>query len=465
MANRPSSAVSPQSARARRWQLLRDETAAVLRLAVPVVVVQLGMMLMGTVDTMMLGRVSAEALAAGSLGNGFTLGILVLPFGTLMALDPLVAQSYGAGNHRSIAHHFGRGLVLAALMTVPVCLLLRDTSPFLAYLGQQEVIIDGAAAYSRALIPGVAAFLLFVVLRQTLQAMSVVRPAVISIVVGNVVNVIANYAMIFGHLGFPALGVVGSAYASCVARWVMVLTLAVAAHPILRPYWRRFGREAFSLAGHRRLLYIGMPIGIHLSLEVWIFVAVALLMGSLGAQQLAGHQVAISLASLSFMVPLGIGAAAATRVGNAIGRQQLTAARRSAVVCLGLGCLVMLFFAVLFWSAPALLGRLYSNEPRVIQMSVLLIPIAALFQVFDGTQVVAAGVLRGSADTRLPAVLSFVGFWLLGLPLGYLLAFPFDQGPKGLWWGLTFGLAAVSFLLVARIRVHFSSPIPQANLS
>lgn len=442
-----------------RWASLQHETAAVVRLATPVALVQVGMMLMGVVDAMMLGRHSELALAAGALGNSIGFGLISFFMGTLMALDPLVAQAWGAGDHDRVGRHFKRGLILAAALSVPLSLLMWRTEGALEVFGQQPEIIADGAAYIRTLILGNMPFLLFVVVRQTLQAMSLVRPAAIAIVVANAVNVLANYTLIFGHFGFPALGVAGSAYATAISRWVMLLVMTAVAWPVVRRYLAGPWRAILTPGAFWQKLQLGFPIGIQLALEMWLFMAVALMMGNLGARELAAHQIALTLAALSFMVPLGISGAAATRVGNAIGRQDQDGAKLSALVCLASGAAVMTVSALAFWLVPGFLSRLFTPEAGVIAVAVTLLPIAAAFQIFDGLQVVAVGALRGMADTRFPALIALVGFWFLGLPLGALLAYRFDLGPRGLWWGLTLGLGSVAILLLIRLRVRFASPL------
>ena len=442
-----------------RWTLLQREAVAVARLATPVVLTQLGMMLMGTVDAMMLGRYSERALAAGALGNSVSFGLVVFPMGVLMVLDPLVAQAFGAESHVRIGRHFKQGLLLAVALAVPLSALMWQTEAALLLTGQSPEIAADGAAYIRVIAAGNLPFLLFVAVRQTLQAMSLVRPAMIAIVIANGANVLANYALIFGHFGFPALGVVGSAWATSISRWVMLLTIATSAWPRIKPYlggsWRRIlTRRAFL-----EPLRLGLPIGVQVSLEMWLFTAVALMMGQLGTRQLAAHQIALSLAALTFMVPLGISGAAATRVGNAIGRGDAPGARRSALVCLTLAAGVMSMAALAFILAPYQLSRLFTAETGVLAVAVVLLPVAAAFQVFDGLQVVALGALRGSADTRIPAVIALLGYWGLGLPLGAFFAFRAGMGPAGLWWGLTAGLGSVAILVVARLWIRLSSPL------
>jgi MATE family multidrug resistance protein len=408
---------------------------------------------------MMLGHLSASALAAGALGHISTLFFLILGSGTLAALDPLVSQAHGADDRRAVGDHLQRGIVFALALVIPIALALWDVRPILRALGQPAAVVDEAGAFARAIIWGLPAFFLFGTLRQTLQAMSVVRPAAVAIVLGNVANAAGNWILIYGHLGAPALGVRGSAYSTSICRTVMFLWLLAAARRSLAPCWHGFTREALDVGRHLRLLRIGLPIGLHQSFEITFFITLALLMGRMGVVQLAGHQIAINLASLSFMVPLGVAGAAATRVGNAIGRRDMPGARRAAAACLLLGAGVMVVFAILFAVIPLPLARLYTGDPQVLAMAAILLPIAAVFQVFDGIQTVGAGVLRGAADTTYPAALALFGFWGIGLPAGWALAFTAGQGPRGLWWGATIALAAVALLLLARIAHRFRGAI------
>ncbi len=443
----------------RRFPLLEREALAVVRLATPVALVQVGMMLMGTVDAMMLGRYSERALAAGALGNSVSFGLITFPMGILMALDPLVAQAWGAESHVRIGRHFKQGLLLAAVLAVPLSAVMWRTEGLLLLTGQHPEIAADAAAYIWVIAAGNLPFLLFVAVRQTLQAMSLIRPAAIAIVIANGVNVVANYTLIFGHFGLPELGVVGSAWATSISRWVMLCGLVAAARPVVKRYLAGSWRPLMAARAFLQPLRLGVPIGVQVSLEMWLFMAVALMMGNLGPTELAAHQIALTLAALAFMVPLGISGAAATRVGNAIGRRDVAGARRAAAVCLVLGVAVMSLSALAFVLAPEPLSRLFTAEAGVIAVAVVLLPVAAAFQIFDGLQVVAIGALRGAADIRVPAVIALVGYWGLGLPLGAFLAFRAGMGPQGPWWGLTVGLGSVAILVVARLWIRLSSPI------
>jgi MATE family multidrug resistance protein len=439
------------------------EARSLIALAFPVICTQLGIMLMGTVDVMMLGRLSKEGLAAGALGNAVGFGLLVFPMGLLLGLDPLIAQAFGAGEHERIRAHLWRGAILAVALSIPVSLLMLRAEWLLGLLGQAGELRREAAAYMRALVPGNAAFLLFGVVRQVLQGMNITRPAFFAIVLANLGNVVANWALIFGHLGLPALGVAGAAYATSAARWMMLVFLILVAIRVLEPYRRPPGGGALRPPAYRRLFALGVPVGFQIALEMWVFGTVAVIMGSIGPTELAGHQIALNLAALSFMVPLGLAGASAARVGNAIGSGDQERARRAARISLTLGASVMAFFGLLFAALPEQLARLFTPDRAAIEMAAVLLPIAAAFQIADGTQVVGAGILRGTADTRFPAIIAFLGYWVLGLPVGLLLAFPLGMGPRGLWWGLTLGLASVAAMFVTRIRVRFRGHIGRAE--
>lgn len=447
---------------------VRAEIRSIVSLAAPVVFVQAGLMLQGVVDTMMLGRVSQAALAAGALGNTVAWGVLGGTMGVLYSLDPLVAQDYGAARHRRVVGHLSRGLVLGTVLAAVAALANWLFAENLDFFRQPEEIVPLSRAYLLALIPGLLPFLWSIALRQTLQAMSVVRPAAIAIVVANLFNVVANYGLVFGHFGLPRLEVLGSALATSASRWVMFFTLLAFGVRDLRArvggLWAGW-RDAMHGASLRAMVKLGAPIALHQASEMWVFGTVGLMMGALGTLEFAAHQVSLQLASMAFMVPLGIGAAAATRVGNAVGREDATGTHRSAWLSLLLGGGVMIGSALAFSIFPRALGRAFTPDVAVLDVVVLLLPIAAMFQLVDGIQVVAAGILRGMADTARPAFLALLGFWAFGLPAAWILAFPLELGPRGLWFGLSAGLGAVAFLLVLRIRSLLRRPLVELRLA
>ena len=425
-----------------------------LRLAFPVAAVQLGVMAMGVTDTIMVGHVSPAALAAAALGNLYFFIAGIFGQGTLMALDPVISQAVGARDEVAISRALQRGLVLALALTVFTCATFVPVKWVLLALRQPPEVVPDAASYVRIAIPGVFPFYAFVVFRQSLQAMGRVAPVLWTVVVANLLNAGLNWVFIYGNLGSPAMGVAGSSLATSVSRWVMALALlAIAGHRLahhLAP-WRP---ETVAIEPLRRMLRIGLPIGVQYLLEYGAFAAAALLMGVLGTTQMAAHQIAINLASFTFMVPLGVSTATAVLVGHAIGAGDEAQARRSAIAGIFVGATFMCASALTFLLFPGALARSYTSDAAVVLLAATLIPIAGVFQVFDGVQAVAAGVLRGIGDTHAPAIINVVGFWLIGLPVSWVLAFRLGSGAVGLWWGIVVGLAAVALILLGRVRVR-----------
>lgn len=430
---------------ARGWG---DELREIVALAWPAVASQLGMMLMGVVDLLLVGRLGEDAMAAVGLGHTWTFGVAIVVLGTASGLDPLLAQAFGAGDRRGAGRTFVRGAALLLTMAVPVIALHFAAAPGLRALSQPAGAIPLADTYCRLLAPGVPAMVLFNLVRQTLQADGRMMPAAIAVVVGNVFNAIVGYVLVYGAFGAPKLGVAGVGIATAAGRWVMLLALVWAGRDLLREIWPRewvLGRAALV-----QLLTVGLPVGFQVGLEVWAFTAATLLVGAFGSTAAAAHIVSLNLASMSFMVPFGISAAAATRVGNLLGAGHPW--QRAGWTALGLGVAVMTLSATVFASFPAPLARLYApSDPQVVALAAQLLPIAAFFQLFDGTQVVCFGVLRGAGDTRVPALANVVGYYLIGLPVGAWLAHS-GLGPRGVWMGLVLGLAVVAGLLVWRLR-------------
>ncbi len=430
----------------------RETLRELLALALPVVTVQVGLMTMGVADSVMVGHISPAALGGVALGNVYFFAVCVFGMGVLMALDPVVSQAVGARDEPAIARGLQRGIVLSLVLSVPASLLLLATGPFLAALGQPAEVVPIAAGYVLREIPSVFPFYAFIVFRQTLQALGRMRAIVQVIVLSNLLNVALNWILIFGKLGFPALGADGSAWATTISRWVMLAGIAGLAWPTVRRYLLPWRSESFELRPLARMVGLGAPIGVHMQLEFGVFGAVGLLMGRVGTEAVAAHQIALNLASLTFMVPLGVAGAATVLVGQAIGRGAQAEARRAAGAALLVGISFMSLTAIAFLLVPRLFASAYSSDPGVLALAGVLIPIAGVFQVFDGLHVVSSGVLRGVADTRYPMAVGLIGFWLLGLPISLALGFGAGLGPAGLWWGLAAGLAVAATLLVLRVR-------------
>ncbi len=430
----------------------RADFAELLKLAMPIVVVQLGLMLMGVVDVIMVGRLSAVALAAVAIANIYMFTFTIFGMGVLMALDPIISQALGAADELAVKRGLQRGLVLAALLTVPVSLPMLAVEPLLALVGQPAEVIPVAAGYIYRTLPAVWPFYVFIVLRQTLLAARKTAPVVSTMILANLLNAVLNYAWIFGELGFPAGGVLGSAWATAVSRTVMAVLMLMFGWRYLKPYLHPLDSRALELQPLLRMLRIGLPIGLQMMLEIGAFSTVAFLMGWLGVLQMAAHQIAINIASLTFMIPLGVAAAATVIVGNAVGRNDAAAVRRATAAALWVGAGFMVITATLFIAAPDSLAAIYTNDISLLQLTVLLLPIAGVFQVFDGLQVVSIGLLRGLGDTRVPVFASIVGFWCFGIPTSLFLGFVLEYGAVGLWWGLVAGLFVVAAFLLIRLR-------------
>jgi multidrug resistance protein, MATE family len=438
--------------------------AELLRLALPIVIVQVGLMAMGVVDSIMVGRISAAALAGVALGNVYFYACAVFGMGTLLALDPIVAQAVGARDEAAVTRALQRGLILSAVLTVPISLLLLTVRPALVLLGQPADVVPIASGYVWREIPGVLPFLAFTVLRQTLQALGRMRAIVIAIVLANLLNVALNWALIYGHWGAPALGALGSAWSTTISRFGMTAGLGVLAWRGLRPHLAPLHPETLATAPLGRMLALGAPIGAQMQLEFGVFGAIGLLMGRLGTVPVAAHQIALNLASLTFMVPLGVSAAGAVLVGRAVGRGDAAEAGRATRAALAFGVGFMGLTALLFLIVPAPLARVYSADGAVIALAAALLPIAGVFQMFDGIQVVSIGALRGLGDTRTPFGMNLVGFWLIGLPVSLLLGFRTPLGPRGLWWGLVVGLVAVAIGLLVRLRARLRQAVARVRI-
>ena len=441
-----------------------DEWRGMAAIAAPVVIVQVGLMLMGVVDTLMVGRVNATALAAVALGNLYFFNAIVIPMGALMVLDPLVSQAVGARDDIAVTRAIQRGLFLALVFGFLATLVMLPVAPALSLFRQPAEVIPDARTYVHVGAWSMVPFLGFVVLRQSLQALHRLAPIVITIIAANLLNVALNYVLIFGRFGFPRLEVKGAAIATVIGRWFMLVALLVVGWRELRPHLARLDSYALAWPPLRRMLALGLPIGFQHFLEYSAFAAVGLMMGTFGAAQVASHQIALNLAALTFMVPLGVSAAAAVRVGNAVGASDAPRSRLAARIAYLLGGGFMTTTAALFLLLPRQLAGLYTGDLAVIGITAALIPIAGLFQVFDGMQAVGAGVLRGLGDTRVPLIAMLSGYWLIGVPISVVLGFKTSLGPQGLWWGFVAGLASVALFLLLRVRALFKRGVARVRV-
>jgi MATE family multidrug resistance protein len=418
----------------------------VLDLALPSVISEVASHGMGLVDTVMVGRLGARPLAAVALGNSLFFPLFLLGLGVLMALDTLIAQAHGAGQEEEAGALLGQGLWLSLALSLPLCLGFSQVHPLLLALGQDPEIARPASAYLGALAWGVPPFLAFTCFRSFFYGLGDTRRVMIVTLLANGVNALANYCLLYGKLGFPTLGVAGLGYATAFSRLFMLLCLvAFAREPRFEVCRPRLGSP--DLTKLRSILSLGIPIGALIFFEVGGFSAAALLAGWLGELPLAAHQVVLTLASSTFMVPLGLSIAAAIAVGQEVGRGDPEAARHLGKISLGLAGAFMTCSALAFMISPIPLVRCITDVPAVVAMAVSVLPIVAFFQIFDGMQCVSSGCLRGSGDTRTPMICNLLSFWAVGLPLGYQLAFHLGWGLQGLWLGLATTLTLTGSLL------------------
>jgi MATE family multidrug resistance protein len=430
------------------------ELRALVGLALPIIITQLGGMTLGVVDTIMVGRLSVDALGAAALGNVWVMGTMILGMGVMHGVDPIVAQAHGSGDGQRQGVALQRALVLAVLLSLPLACLWWCTGGILTAFGQSAELAALAGSYVRVQIPSIPAFLAFYALRQYLQGRGVVAPAMWVIVGANLLNVGANQLLIFGGLGLPGFGIEGAGVATALTRLSLLVGLAlfVRAFGLHRGAWPRWGRHAIDPAGIREILAYGVPVGVQLGLEMWAFQATTLVAGWVGEVGLAAHTIVLNTSALTYMVPLGLSMAVATRVGNLVGAGRYAQAQRSAWVALGLSVAIMASSALLLIGLRGIVPALYTDDLAVAGLAASLLPIAACFQLFDGAQVVGSGVLRGIGRTRPAAAFNLLGYYVLGLPLALWLVFERELGVAGLWWGLTLALGVIAASVVAWVR-------------
>lgn len=434
----------------------KSETKAQLKLAAPVVVIQVGLMLMGIVDTIFMGFLSPTQFAGVGLGDAMSFAVIAFGMGTIVGFDAIFSQAVGAEDEDAFGVGLRRAFVFSLLISIPLMVVVYCFPPVLTWLEQPEDVIPIASDYMRVVFFGTPGFMVFVAVRHALQAKELLRPIVATILFANVVNAGLDYCLIFGEFGFPRLEAVGSAWATAFSRILIAVTLVCVSWRHLSPYLTDWGGRAFELKPLARMGVLGAPVGLQFILEMGAFSLAGIWAGMVAREQgsdavLAGHQVSLKLASMTFMVPLGISIAASVRCGHAVGRGDQEGVRRSVKVALAMGTGMMALFGLAFMWAPGYFSSLLNKDAAVLAVAVTLVPIAGIFQIFDGVQVVSNGILRGLADTFVPSVLQLIGFWGIGVPASYYLCFELEMGAPGLWWGLVCGLAAVSVILAGRV--------------
>ncbi|HEY1690864.1 MAG TPA: MATE family efflux transporter [Polyangiaceae bacterium] len=443
------------------------ELRTLVRLALPIALAQVGLISMALVDTAVLGRVSVDDLAGAGMGRSLGFASIVVAMGVTTALEPMAAQAIGAGDHGRAWRCLVANLKAALLLWVPCVAAGFVVTLGLAPLGVDPAVVARVRLYLLGQSPGFGAMLVFLSTKTFLQAHGTTRPALLGSLAANFVNVFASNLLVRGDgalvavglrpVGLPALGALGGGIAfsiSCVVLLAFTAMAALAYRPKDAPVAaaKGAGHEARKGATQdvplREVYRLGLPTGFQMLAEMGIFSLVALLSGVLGPEVASAHQVAIGMASFTFMGALGVSGATAVRVGNAVGAGR--SARPAGVLGIGLGAAVMSVGAIVFLAFPRFLVSAFTSDPRVIAIGVDLVRIAALFQLFDGVQAVAAGALRGAGDVRFPFLANVVAHWFVGFPVALTFGFALHLGAPGMWWGLTAGLVGVSTALALR---------------
>jgi MATE family multidrug resistance protein len=432
------------------------EIGRTMHLATPVIIGQVAVFSMNFVDTVMAGRLPNKEIALAALGIGGAVWSAVLMFviGTLMAVQPSVAQLDGADMKSEAAYQTRQAFWIALVLGVPYWAICHFSEPLLVAFRIDPEIVPQAAGYLRAISWGAPGLCLVLLLRYFSEGTGNTRPTMFYGVAGALLNIPLNYVLMFGKLGFPALGTVGCGYATSIVIWLQFLFLLVyiANHRHYRPFSLMSRLDMPDLKTILALLKVGLPIAVAIAVEGSLFVGAALLIGRLGPVPAAAHLVAINFSALVFMVPIGLASAISIRVGNALGRGDPVAARYAGRI----GLVIILFIQTLSATAmflfPELIVRMYTDDVAVGALAVSLLFYAAIFQYPDGIQMVMAGALRGYKDTRAPMLYTVVAFWIVGMTLGYTLTFNRGMGPAGMWVGMIAGLTVAAALMLRRFR-------------
>ena len=438
---------------------LHFEVREFFKLAVPLASAQVAQSATGFADTIMMGRMGADVLAAGGLAAIIFLSIMTTASGIVMGVSPLVAEAFGAGQKTHIQQIARQGMWLALLIAIPIMIVTGHLDTWLAHTGQTETTVRLANTYLDIILWSLLPITGFAALRATVSGLSQARPVMMIIVIGTAFNIVGNYVLGFGHWGFPAMGLAGLALATVVAWWGMFLAMAlhVLVHPALKDYriFQELHRIRPRMLG--KLAWVGVPIGLFSGLETGFFMVITFWMGMLGTEVLAAHQVVFQTVVVVFMVPLGISYATTVRVGQWLGRRDLFGIKQAAWVSMAITTVFMTVASISFVLFPRQIVGLYldvqnPDNAAIITLALPLLIIAAITQVLDGFQKAVYGSLQGLQDTQVPMVLNVLGYWGIGLSAGYILGFSLNLGSVGLWMGQSIAIAVVAGLFIWRFR-------------
>lgn len=428
-----------------------------LKVAIPVMLSQAGQVMVQQVDNMMVGSVGTVELAAAAFANSvFVLG-LVFAMGFTFGMTPLIGHAFAKGDQEKTASLLKNSFVLNIALTIALVVLLWITSYFFDYMGQTAEVVDLASNYYRILVISLLPFILFFTFKQFAEGLADTKIAMMITLVSNVINIALNYLLIFGNFGAPELGLDGAGYATFVARLAMPIMFLW--FFVKKDKFNVYFKQVFEIKTEWQkileLLKVGFPIATQIILEVAAFALSGIMMGWIGVVPLAAHNIALGLASVTFMVVTGIGSGTTIRVSHQYSLKDYESMRKAAWASIHMVVAIMSMTAILFALFRFQLPWLYTSDKEVINVAAQLLIMAAIFQVFDGAQVVLLSILRGLADVRKAMIYAFIAYILINIPISYVLAFVFDLGPIGIWIGFVFGIGIASVLFFLRIQNQF----------
>ncbi len=435
-----------------------SEIKKTFKLSLPLIIGQLGYMMMGVTDSMMVGHVGAKELAAAAISNGLFHLIALFGVGFTFGMTPLVAQMAGAGKKDECGIILRQGVLLNSWVSIVLTVLSLGAAEIIPYLNQPEEIVLPAQVYLRVLSASILPIMIFQSFKQFSEGLSLMKPAMMVTVLANGVNILANWLFIFGNLGMPEMGLTGAGIATIFSRLFMAACLIVflLRKPKFTPFVsaRSFFKRDKRITG--KLIRIGLPCGTQYLFEVSAFVASAIIVGWVGTTALAAHQIVLNLASITYMVSLGISGAATVRVGNALGSKNVDKTFQAGWAAVALVVCIMGSFAILFMCFKSFLPRLYVSESKVIHLASSLLIIAALFQISDGIQTVGNGMLRGMTDMKIPTLITFGAYWGVGIPGAYILGIPAGFGARGVWMAILLSLSCSAVLMLIRFQIQIN---------
>jgi len=448
------------------WDRYASHVKATIQLSFPVVIAQLGNVLMGFIDNLMIGELGYVPLSASSLANGFFIIIVIIGIGITMAISPLVAEAHGAEREDLIGDYLRNGTAVGVGCGVVLGLMVLFLTELMPYLDQPPEDVALAMPYTRILSASTLPMMVFLAYKQFTDGLSRTRVAMYVTLIGLLANTFINWLLIYGNWGLPRLELNGAGIGTLISRTIMavLMGLYILKSPRFQAYgvisgWNRFkGRYIV------RILKLGIPSGFQYFFEAGAFVGAALMVGWIGSAERAAHQIVIQMASITFMVVIGISAGATIRVGNNLGRKNWLEVQRAGLAGVYLSAAFMTCSAITFYLTRYYLPQWFVDETFVIEIAASLMIFAAFFQLFDGIQAVAVGILRGIQDVRIPTLITFIAYWVVNLPLGYALGFIFDFGVQGVWVSFSISLFIASVLLTGRfVRITRRKMCTQPN--